>query len=129
MGERGTRPGGFGVRAFFTAVDERRRHEALSWAALAEVVREQSRVLNERLGDHPTGPATLGNMGERGGSGQHALVVLRWPDCPPETFVVQPRPGTTGVALPATDAAHRLRWNLPSHYAALNAARTERAET
>lgn len=129
MGERVTRPGGFDVQAFFTAIDTRRRQDALSWAALAAVVWEQSRLLNERLGDHPLSPATLRNMGAGGGSCQHALFVLRWLDCPPETFVVQPRPGTTGVSLPATDAAHRLRWNLLHLYTALNTARTERAET
>jgi hypothetical protein len=129
MEERVTRPGGFDVLAFFTAIDERRRQEALGWAALAAVVWEQSRVLNDqRRGDHPLSPATLRNMGTSGGSCQHALFALRWLDCPPETFVVQPRPGTTGVSLPATDAAHRLRWNLLHLYTALNTARTERAE-
>jgi hypothetical protein len=101
----------------------------LSWVALAEVVWDQSRLLNARLGDHPLSPATLRNMGASGGSCQHALFVLRWLDCPPETFVVQPRPSTTSVALPATDAAHRLRWNLLNLYTALNTARNERAET
>ena len=73
--------------------------------------------------------ATLQHLAVSGGSCQHALFVLRWLDCPPETFVVEPRPGTTDVPLPTTDAAHRLRWNLTRLYTTLNAARTTRGST
>lgn len=69
-------------------------------------------------------------MARRGDiSCQHALFVLRWLDQPPEDFICEPRPGTAGVALPAADPAHRLRWDLKALHAALNAARVERGGT
>ena len=54
---------------------------------------------------------------------QHALLLLRWLRVPPETFVKEPEPGTTGVPLPLADEAHRLHWNLRKLYGTLNAAR------
>jgi hypothetical protein len=88
-------------------------------------------VLNDRrTDDHPISPATIRKLAEGGGvSCQHALFVLRWLEVPPETFITVPQPGTAGVPLPVADEAHRLRWNLRSLYAALNAARTARGAT
>ncbi|HVU91866.1 MAG TPA: hypothetical protein VHC23_06515, partial [Jatrophihabitans sp.] len=75
---------------------------------------------------HPISGSTIQNMQRRGGTCQHALLVLWWLDRAPEEFVVRPRPGTTGVPLPDCDPDHRLRWNLAELYAALNDARTQR---
>jgi hypothetical protein len=125
----GTRPGGFDVAAFFTAIEARRRAEELSWQALATEVWDMSIGLNARKGGHPISASTIRNMQQRGGSCQHALYVLWWLDRPPEDFVVQPRPGTTGVPLPACDPDHRLRWNLRTLYTALDNARSDRGET
>lgn len=123
-------PQEFDLHAFFEAVDQRRRESQLSWPALATVIWEQTRALNDRRDDHPISPATIRNMADgRGLSCQHSLFLLRWLDVPPETFVAQPQPETIGVALPATDDSHRLRWSLPKLYAALNAARTAREAT
>ena len=119
---------GFDTDAFFTAMDARRRDEQLSWSALATVIWAQSSVLNERRKDHPISPATLRNLGE-GVSCQHALVVLRWLEVPPEAFIAEPQPGTAGVPLPTADEAHRLRWSLKKLYATINAARTARGAT
>jgi hypothetical protein len=119
---------GFDHQAFFNAVDMRRREQQLSWPALATVIWEQSRVLNERLDDHPISPATIRKM-DGGLSCQHALFVLRWLGVPPETFIAEPRPGTAGAPLPWADEAHRLRWNLGELYEGLNAARTARGAT
>jgi hypothetical protein len=121
--------GGFDAGAFFAAMDERRQLEGLSWSGLAAVIWEQSWILNGQRDDHPISPDTLKNLGKRGGSCQHALFVLRWLDCPPETFIAEPRPGTAGVPLPETDEAHRLRWNLKKLYATLDAARGARGAT
>ena len=119
---------GFDHQAFFDAVDTRRREQQLSWPALATVIWEQSRVLNERRNDHPISPTTIRKMaGEL--SSQHALFVLRWLGVPPETFIAEPQPGTAGVPLPLADEAHRLRWNLGELYEALNATRTARGAT
>ena len=118
---------GYDQQAFFDAVDQRRREQQLSWPALATVIWEQSRVLNERRKDHPISPATIRQPGEL--SCQHALFLLRWLGVPPETFIAQPAPGTAGVPLPPADEAHRLRWNLGQLYQALNSARTARGAT
>jgi hypothetical protein len=119
----------FDAGAFFAAMDERRQLEGLSWPRLAAVIWEQSWILNGQREDHPISPDTLKNLGQRGGSCQHALFVLRWLDCPPETFIAEPRPGTADVPLPETDEAHRLRWNLKKLYATLDAARGARGAT
>ena len=121
---------GFDTPAFFAAVDARRREKQLSWPALATVIWEQSRVLNQRRNDHPISPATIRKLAEsRDVSCQHALFLLRWLQVPPETFIAVPQPGTAGVPLPAADEAHRLRWSLSKLYRALNAARTARGAT
>jgi len=118
-------PEGFDTRAFFAAVEAKRLEQKLSWPALATVIWEQSRLLNERRNDHPISPATIRKMGDRRGvSCQHALFVLRWLDAPPEAFIAAPQPGTAGVPLPLADEAHRLRWNLKKLYAVRDAART-----
>jgi hypothetical protein len=118
------------MQAFFAAVDARRRDEQLSWSALAIAIWEQSRVLNERRGDHPISPATISKLAEgRGLSCQHSLFLLRWLGVPPETFIAAPQPGTAGIPLPPADEAHRLRWNLKKLYAVLNTARTARGAT
>jgi len=118
---------GFDPEAFFSAVDARRRDRQLSWPALAAVIWDQSRVLNERRNDHPISPATIRHLAE-GVSCQHALFLLRWLGVPPETFIAAPQPGTA-VPLPVPDEAHRLRWNLKKLYGVLNAARTRRGAT
>lgn len=124
-------PADFDSRAFFAAVEAKRREQQLSWPALATAIWEQSRVLNERRKDHPISPATIRNFGERRGglSCQHALFLLRWLGVPPETFIAEPQPGTGGVPLPPADEAHRLRWNLKRLYGVLDAARTARGAT
>jgi hypothetical protein len=121
---------GFDLRAFFAAVDARRRDQDLSWAALASAVWDQSRVLNERRGDHPISPRTVRNLADgRGLSCQHALFLLRWLGTPPEAFVAGPRPGTAGVPLPEADEAHRLRWSLRMLHGVLDATRSARGAT
>jgi hypothetical protein len=116
--------------SFFAAVDLRRRNEGLSWPALAKVIWEQSRVLNERRDDLPISPATIRKLSDGADvSCQHALFLLRWLNVPPETFIAEPQPGTAGVPLPTADEEHRLRWNLQRLYEALNAARTARGAT
>src|SRR5215475_12638753 len=119
---------GFDHQSFFDAVDARRRARQLSWPALAAVIWEQSRVLNQRRNDHPISPGTIRKMAT-GLSCQHALFLLRWLGVPPETFIAEPRPGTAGIALPAADETQRLRWNLRKLYGFLNHARTERGAT
>jgi hypothetical protein len=124
-----TRPGGFDAAAFFAAVEERRAREGLSWEQLADEVWDESWLLNLRRGDRPIAASAIRAMGLGGGSCQHALLVLRWLGDPPETFVVQPRPGTTGTPLPDADPEHRLRWNLSRLHDALNDERVARGAT
>ena len=120
----------FDLHAFFDAVDARRRERQLSWPALATVILEQSRVLNDERKDHPISPTTIRKLAEgRGLSSQHSLFLLRWLGVPPETFIAAPQPGTAGIPLPLADESHRLRWNLRKVYGALNAARIARDAT
>lgn len=130
LADRLTSPDQFDLQAFFVAVDKRRRAQQLSWPALAAVIWEQSRILNQQRDDHPISPATIRKLAEgRGLSCQHALFLLRWLDVPPESFIASPQPGTTGIRLPPADETHRLRWDLRRLYAALNAARIAREAT
>lgn len=124
-----TRPGGFDGAAFFAAIEAERLRAGLSWQGLADEVWEQSWLLNMRREDHPISASTIRAMGAGAGSCQHALLVLSWLGEPPESFVVQPWPGTTGVRLPEPDPGHRVRWNLRRTYAALDAARAARGAT
>jgi hypothetical protein len=120
----------FDSQAFFDAVDTRRRQQQLSWATLATVIWDQSRVLNQRRKDHPISPNTIRKMADRRGlSCQHALFLLRWLGVPPETFIAAPQAGTAGIALPLADETQRLRWNLRKLYGSLNHARTVRGAT
>jgi len=121
---------GFDIQAFFDAVDTRRRGQQLSWPALATVIWEQSRVLNQRRKDHPISPDTIRKMAQRGEiSCQHALFLLRWLGVPPERFIAAPEPGTDGIALPPANETQRLRWNLRKLYGTLNHVRTELGAT
>ncbi len=121
-------PTDFNSEAFFAAIDARRLELQLSWPALATVIWDQSRVLNERRKDHPISPATIKKAGG-GLSCQHALFLLRWLGVPPEMFIDTPAPGTVGMPLPVADEAHRLRWSLKKLHATLNAGRTRRGMT
>jgi hypothetical protein len=120
-------PRGFDIQALFDALDRRRLEESLSWTGVARAIWEESEALNAMRGDHPISPATITGMPRRGDTScQHALFMLRWLDQPAEDFIAEPAAGTTGFALPETDPAHRLRWDLAKLYDALNAVRVER---
>ncbi len=123
-------PRGFDVRALFAALDRKRAAGGHTWKVAAQLMWDESAVLNARRGDHPINPSTITNVCRSGDvSCQHALVMLRWLGPPPETFIAYPRIGTRGVALPPADRAHRLRWDLQALYDALDKARTERGVT
>lgn len=77
--------------------------------------------------DHPMASSTITRMPRRGDTTcQHALFMLRWLERAPEDFIAQPRPGTAGVALPACDPGHRIRWDLAKLYTALDDVRRAR---
>ena len=127
---RATHPHGFDTEMFFAALDERRHARGLSWPKVAAEMWELSADLNLRRGDHPISPATVAGMPKRGESScQHALIMLRWLERPPEEFIAVPHPNTVGVPLPRADRAHRLRWDLRALHQALNEARNERGAT
>jgi hypothetical protein len=120
-------PRGFNVQSLFEALDAQRALEGMSWAAAARSIWDESADLNAKRRDHPISTSTITGMPRRGDiSCQHALFFLRWLDRAPEDFIAEPRPGTTGIPLPRTDPAHRLRWDLLELYNALNAARIDR---
>jgi hypothetical protein len=102
----------FDALALFAALDAHREERGLSWSGVAREIWESSSELNARRGDHPISPATLTGMAKRGDiSCQHALFMLRWLGCSPESFL---RGATTvgGSALPDAGPDRRLRWNL-----------------
>jgi hypothetical protein len=123
-------PRGFDVAALHAAIDVRRTELGLSWSAVARDMWELSADLNVQRNDHPISPSTLTAMPTRRDiSCQHAVWFLLWLDRVPEDFIAEPRPGTTGVPLPETDAAHRLRWDLRELHSALDELRTARRAT
>src|SRR4249920_4243406 len=89
----------FDARAMYAAMDAQRAALGLSWAGVARALWDQSAVLNERRGDHPTSPATLTGIAKRGDcTCQHALFILRWLGRVPEDFLST---AAAGAALPA----------------------------
>jgi hypothetical protein len=120
----------FDAVALHVALDAQRRKRGLSWRQLADEIWEQSAELNRQRHDHPISPSTLSAIAERGDTScQHALFVLRWLGCAPESFLSPPRRRRERDALPAAGPDRRLRWDLPALYAALDAKRRERQLT
>lgn len=98
----------------------------MSWSEVAEAIWSQSSELNEGRDDHPIAIETITGMRKRNNvSCQHALFMLRWIGRPPEEFIADPVPVSTGVGLPFAGPGHRLRWNLGATYEAMNARRRE----
>lgn len=60
---------------------------------------------------------------------RHALVMLRWLRRPPEDFIAEPAPWTSGVALSEPGPEFMIRRDLRPTYEALNAVRLERTAT
>jgi hypothetical protein len=119
----------FDVHALFAALDERRQQSELSWKQVADQIWQLSWRLNDVRRDHPIAPATLTGMDKRGAvSCQHVLFMLRWLGRTPEDFLPAAVPGSNG-ALPAVGPDRRLRWQLRSLYAAMDARRREQQLT
>ena len=119
----------FDVRELFEALDARRIERELSWRGVADEIWNLSAELNARRHDHPISPATLTGMPKQGfTSCQHALFMLRWLECAPESFLAG---GSvpTAAPLPLAGPDRRLRWNLARLYEALDGQRRERALT
>lgn len=129
--ERRAGPHGFDGHAFFAALDGRRRQQGLSWAHVAKEMWELNADFSAQHEHyHPIAVTTITKIARTGDTTcQHALVMLRWLERAPEEFIVQPRPGTAGVPLPAADPAHMLRWDLNALYTALNERRISRGAT
>src|SRR6478752_5593669 len=114
----------------YAAMDARRIAGELSWRQVAAEIWDQSRVLNERRGDHPISASTLTGIAKRGDcTCQHALFILRWLGRSPESFLSGPAAHRGHVALPPAAEDRRLRWDLAAVYAALDERRRERGLT
>jgi hypothetical protein len=121
----------FDIAALFQAMDHQRSEQHLSWQQVADQIWQLSSVLNERRpAHHPISPSTITNMAKRDNTScQHALFFLRWLGRTPESFLPGVVPLVQGGELPQAGADRRLRWNLTSTYAALDARRHEHGLT
>jgi hypothetical protein len=117
--------------ALFQALDAQRDARGLSWTGVARQMWELSADLNARRGGRPISPSTITGVSRRGDTScQHALVMLRWLERSPESFLAG-SPPAAAAALPAAGPDCRLRWNLhespqrpvPGLYKAMNGRR------
>ncbi|MTD15097.1 hypothetical protein GIS00_14230 [Nakamurella sp. YIM 132087] len=116
--------------AFFSAVDERRRQERLGWFEFADVLWQQSEVLNVSLGDHPLCGGAVSRLGGRGETScQYAAFLLRWLGRAPEEFLVGTVRQVGDTTLPEVGPGQRLRWDLAALYAELNGVRSQQGLT
>jgi hypothetical protein len=130
----GNRIRDFDALALHRAMNDKRQADGLSWQGVADACWALCAELNadrdaRGLANHPISPSTIANIPRRRSTScQHALFFLRWLGRTPESFLVGAGV-EDGLALPACDAAHRLRWNLKLLHAALNDERGARGLT
>ncbi len=93
----------FDARAMYAAMDAQRAAHGLSWPGVARALWDQSAVLNERRGDHPSAPRPSPASRNAVTARAHALFILRWLGRVPEHVDCGgiSRPST----LPSTSAA------------------------
>jgi hypothetical protein len=116
----------FDAGALYAALDAQRARLGLSWNQAAQHLWNLSSDLNDRRRDHPISPSTLTALSKRRRTScQHALLMLRWLDRTPESFLAGATEEDPGFALPAVGPDRRLRWSLKRLYAAMNEKRLE----
>ena len=126
MPERAT----FDGAALIAALDAQRVERALDWAALADVLWAQSHELNVALADNCLCSGALVRTAKRGTmSCQYALILVRWIGRAPEDFLTGSVVHVGDTTLPNAGPDRRLRFNLPSLYAALDHERQARGHT
>ncbi len=120
----------FDFSAFAAALVARKNECGLKWIELADELWAQSADLNAALGDHPLCGGAVSRLPTRGDTScQYAMFMLRWLDQAPEAFLTGPVVEVGQVRLPEPGPDHRLRWDLPELYAALNEQRATRGLT
>ncbi len=120
----------FDNAALYAALHEKRTALGLSWPRVAARMWEQSAALNGRRRDHPISPSTLTNLTRSPRTScQHALIMLRWLDRAPESFLRGAAEAGERFSLPAADQDRRLRWALKLLYAALDEERRQEGLT
>ena len=120
----------FDGAALIAALDAQRADRALDWAALADVLYGQSHELNAELADNCLCSGALVRTAKRGTmSCQYALILLRWIGQAPEDFLTGSVNHVGDTTLPDAGPDRRLRFDLPSLYAALNQERRARGHT
>jgi hypothetical protein len=118
----------FDVEALFAALDGQRQARGLTWA---QVTREINGSFAGVAGARPVSASTLAGMLTRSSlEGTIVLLILRWLDRTPESFVPgHPAPVTARTRLPDLPPDRILRWDTRALYAAANAQRRERGMT
>jgi hypothetical protein len=120
----------FDVRALYSALDERRAEDGLSWREVADQLWALSAELNHRRHDHPISPSTITNMAKNPRIGcQHALFMLRWLSRSPESFLEGATDDDPRFGLPSAGADRRLRWSLKLLYKTMDEKRRQVALT
>jgi hypothetical protein len=117
----------FDMAALHEALDERRRVSGLTWVgATREVNRPDARPVL-----HPVSVSSVRGTGSgRGIEGNVVLQMLQWLERTPESFVPNhPAPTTPQTLMPRASPDQRLRWDVPTLYAALSDRRQQRGMT
>ena len=115
----------FDAQALAKALEVKRLERGLTWTAAANEMWELSSELNAKRNDHPISASALRNVAVQDGTTcQHALFMLRWLERSPESFLMGAALDA-GYGLPPAGADKRLRWNLRTLFASLDAARRE----
>ena len=104
----------FDCEALYNALDEQRTARGLGWYELADLLWEQSAVLNaKREGDHRLCGGAVQRLRVRDSTScQYALFMLRWLAMAPEEFLMGSTVDVGDVSLPEAGADQRLRWDL-----------------
>ena len=121
----------FDCEALYNALDEQRTARGLGWYELADLLWEQSAVLNaKREGDHRLCGGAVQRLRVRDSTScQYALFMLRWLAMAPEEFLMGSTVDVGDVSLPEAGADQRLRWDLAQLHAALDQQRRQRGLT
>jgi len=116
----------FDGAALYAALDARRTELGLSWRQVADQLWNLSADLNDRRRDHPISPATLTKMATKPRTScQHALIMLRWLDRAPESFLGGDAGDDPRFELPPAGPDRRLRWSLKRLFSSMDEKRRE----
>jgi hypothetical protein len=115
----------FDLKRLHDAIDEKRRSQGLSWAAVARQINRFD------TGGHPIATSTIRGLETKStAEGDGVLQMLLWLDRTPESFIAGfPDSDDARYRLQRPDGEYILRWDARALHAALDAARNARGIT